>query len=168
MWERIKDWLRPVWATVKGLSTAAGPFLRGRWRAVAVGLAALSPIIDKLLRKGGVMPEGTMEKKLREVIEAAIGLSGSSGLSLALKILTSFLPKLNGLVGEFSRPQDEWLPEFLDALDGMVGDEPDALLGPNGSLVAIDIPMVDDERVYDLILDVLRAQMLKAKEQLPE
>jgi hypothetical protein len=165
MIERIKGWLRGVWCIVRTISRLAGPFLRGKWRAVAVGLAAISPVIDQLLRKGGVMPEDQMEKKLRELIASAISLSGSSGISLALKILTSFLPKLNSLVGEFRGPREEWLPRLMVAMDGMIGNEEDALIGPNGSLIAFDIPMVDDEKVYDILLQALEAALLDAKEE---
>jgi len=113
------------------------------------------------------MPTNEMEQKLRDVIEAAIGLSGSSGIGLAIKVLTSFLPKLNSLIGEFDGPREVWLAELTEAIDGLVGTEPDAMIGPNGSLIAFDIPVVDDEKVYDLLLQAISTLAVEAKKELP-
>ncbi len=103
-----------------------------------------------------------LQTKLASVVTQGLEMQGKSGTDLAfsaaflLQNLVSLVVYANGL------PKQQLLDEALVAVDGLVGDEPGALIGPNGSLVKLDIPYVPDEKLYDLILSGVHTSLSEA------
>jgi len=124
----------------------------------------IAPVAKILNRRKGInMNMNELELKLRGLLEQALDLKNKSGMDLALA--SGFmLQNLVGLVNLVkSMPQPELMAGLEKAIDGMVGDEATALIGPTGQLVQLDVPYVDDEQLYDLILGSVRTAVQDMK-----
>ena len=98
-----------------------------------------------------------LEAKFRTCVQAAIEASGTSGVDLALRLGVLMQNIMALAVMIRAMPLQQLVDEGVLAIDSMTGSEPSAFIGPNGTLVKFDIPMVDDEVVYDLVTSGAKA-----------
>ena len=148
----------------------AAPFLKPVIEAVVPSpVKMLVKVVKKIplarnivnrLTKGHFMASD-VQSKLKTVIEQAMAMQGKSGTDLAFGV--GFL--LQNLVALIIFAKDlernQLIDQATEAIDALIGTEPSALVGPNGSLVKLDIPFIDDEKLYDMILDGIRQALLE-------
>lgn len=92
------------------------------------------------------------ETAIRRIVELIAMVGATDTWTLVMK-----LPELIFQIADISEhlntvPRDQWVGEIRAALDNMIGTEPDALIGPYGSLLKFDSGVIDFEDLTDLIL----------------
>ena len=126
----------------------------------AVKKIPLARNIVNRITKGHFMASN-LQSKLKGVIEQAMAMQGKNGTDLAFGV--GFL--LQNLVGLIILAKDlerhELIDQATEAIDALIGTEPGALVGPNGSMVKLDIPFIDDEKFYDMMLAGIKTVLSK-------
>ena len=105
------------------------------------------------------------EEALRQILKVALSLNGKS----AIEIVLALVPLITGL-NQFVNIVKGWEREVLirevkTALDNIVGDETDALIGPSGQLVVLEVPYVGLEPLSDLVFSAIEAALLAQDSQ---
>jgi len=108
-----------------------------------------------------------LEKAIREVVATIIASRKKSGVELAIALVPMMLDLKSIMDGIKDVPETEWIPNLKIALDNLIGEEEDALIGPRETaLLKVDIPYIGLEAVSDLILQAAEnAMLLKAAEK---
>lgn len=93
------------------------------------------------------------EKALREVGDVVMAIQDKAP---TVELISEVVESLGALASAFEELQGLSIEEkrqlLRDGLDGVIGGESDALIGPTGSLVKFDIPFIGDEMATDLVL----------------
>lgn len=102
-----------------------------------------------------------LEEAVRGLFTAVLGLKEKHGLEILLS-LTPIFVNIQTIYGEIAgKTKAEYVPLIRQALDNMIGEDPNALIGPKGTLVQFDIPYVPDEMITDFVLSAIEQAMLK-------
>ncbi len=121
-------------------------------KKVVKTIARLGPVvklINSIRRDEPIMEQ--FSTALTNIVRSVLSLRGKSGMDLAFGI-GLLMQSLMSLINLAKRlPESELITASEAALDAMTGTDPGALIGPAGELVQIDIPYIDDEKLYDLI-----------------
>ena len=153
-----------------GLVKVAAPIalmvLPGGKVTKAIGIASkVLPIVKTLIskiRRNGMNP---FEKLVRDLIETLVGLKSASGLDIAFALVPVLLNARGVLNIVQSQDRAIWAPQLKAALDGMIGDEPDAIIGPGANCkIRVDLKYVSVEKLSDLIFDSLEKALLAQTE----
>ena len=123
---------------------------------VVKSAAVLAKSAVKLVKPKGanIMNDSVkIEKAIREIVEAIIASRKKSGLELAVALVPMMIDIKSIMDSIKDIPEAEWVPNLRTALDNLIGEEENALIGPHeAALVKVDIPYVGLEEVSDLIL----------------
>ena len=121
-------------------------------RKIIKKVATIAPLA-KLLKPKGAITVNEFEQAARDLITAALSMKDKSALEIVLSIGPMLLDmqEIAALINDV--PKEEYVPQLKAALDNMIGDEANALIGssPNAK-IKIDIPYVGIEAFTDLIL----------------
>jgi hypothetical protein len=130
----------------------------GRVRKAIQAVKVILPVM-KLFKRRSKNEMNELEAKLRTCVQLSIEMSGKKGVDLALNagLLMQSIMAFGILVKSISLQQ--LVDDGILAIDGMTGNEANALIGPQGSLIELDIPLVDDEKLYDLITGGVRIML---------
>ena len=108
------------------------------------------PIVKTLIKGDSEM--NAIEKILRQLVEFAITVKEKS----TVELITALLPMVLDLKSVYDEiagmGKEEMLEQFRIALDNVIGEEANALIGPAGLLKA-DIPYVNFEQFSDLLIN---------------
>ena len=118
----------------------------------------IAPVI-KLFKGRSEKNMNELESKLRSVVQLAIEMSGKKGVDLALSAGLLMQAVMAFAILIKSMPVQQLVDEGVIAVDGITGSEANALIGPDGTLIKLDIPLVDDEKLYDLITGGVRVML---------
>lgn len=126
-----------------------------------------SPVRDVLKKVGKVMPlakllkpkgasnvgDNVFEKVLREMADVIKAIQDKAGTTELVAEVVGLFVAVGPAYEEIGKLSAAEKREQLKlALDNVIGEEPDALFGPNGSLVKFDIPFFSDETATDLAI----------------
>lgn len=115
--------------------------------------------------KGKKMSENeknVFEETIREIVKLVLTLGGKPALEkfMALSNLFAGMFRFYEIVKGWER--EVLADQICVALDGMVGTESDALIGPNGELLKFDTGIVPIEGLTDLILNSMKNKFAEA------
>lgn len=131
-------------------------------RRIITGAVSLAPLA-KLFQKGSDSMN-PYERAMREIGDVTIAIRDKKGTTEIIGEIVQSISAANDALAEFNQASLEQKRTMIrEALDNVIGEEPNALFGPNGSLVKFDIPFVGDEAATDLALTGLVKLAIKEK-----
>ena len=94
-----------------------------------------------------------LEAIIRKLVAAIAAAKGKSGLELAIMIIPLAMEIQQAVAALKGVDQVHLVVAMREAIDNVVGNEPDALIGPNdNALIKVDVPYVGLEAITDLLL----------------
>jgi hypothetical protein len=122
-------------------------------------IAKLIPLA-KLFKKEQTM--NPFEKALRSIAEVVESVQQKEGTTEVVGEVVQLLSAAGDALVEFKKAGVEDRRAMVrEALDNCIGEEPNALFGPTGSLVRFDIPFIGDEAATDLALGLIVKLVVK-------
>jgi len=113
----------------------------------------------KSLVKGDTM--NPLEKAFRELADVVNALKDGAQYSDINEVIEALVAIPAGFKAYNEADLEGRIAMAKEALDNMIGTEEDALIGPNGSLLKIDLPLVDDEAATDMLMGAIEAIVRK-------
>jgi hypothetical protein len=131
---------------------------------IVIAVAKEIPAVKSLINKIGGKPMNPIEEFLRNLAKFGQAMADGIQISDANELVDLVMSTGSGFQAYNSANAAGKAKMTRDALDACWGTEPNALIGPDGTLAKVDIPLVDDEKVSDVFLDAGEAYMLKKLE----
>ena len=100
------------------------------------------------------------EAAVRTLLQSYAAVKDKSGFDIIIGLVPAF-----GAINELkdaiaNRPKEVWKPELRAALDNLIGDEPDAVIGSSPTaLIDVDLKIVPTEMVADLVTDLILSRL---------
>lgn len=138
---------------VKIIYEIAEPFLPIKVKAVE---RAADKVV-KLFKPKGANIMNPVEKILREMADLQKAFADGIQVTDIGEIMDVILSAEPAYKAFSQATVDEKATMVKEALDNVWGNEPGALIGPSSTLFKFDIPMVDDEKLSDLLLEGVEA-----------
>ena len=154
----IKKILTRTWEIIQLVGVPVLTVVGGtRAKVAGAALSAVPSVVNLFKRKDSTV--NPLESAIREIISLVVNVKNKSGIELMMALVPLLLTiqKISGEIKGFSKA--EFVPKVREALDNLIGSEPDALIGPNGQIV-IDIKYVDEEKLSDLIIEAIEEALL--------
>lgn len=156
--------------TGRTLGTLLGPIIDlaapAPVRKLIKGIGLVLGPVARIIKPKGANRMNKIERALRDITRIVIEARKKSGLELAMCLVPMMLDIKSIMDSIHDVPPAEWLPEMRAALDGLIGSEANAMIGPGDqALIKVDVPYVGLEAVSDLILQGAENAILAKLEQ---